>query len=96
MSGVASEMEERKGKEDSAMKARRWSAEERSENFTPRRISSLFRAEAIPGFPVHGAGSRVKGREEGIRLTSERRIPTLLAAALLLIANRGFFKRGET
>jgi len=51
-------------------KIRRWrpgeveSAEEEeepSENFTPRRISSLFRAGAIPGFPVHGAGDGERG-----------------------------------
>jgi len=95
MSGVASEMEERKGKEDSAM-VRGGGA---IRKFHPEKNFLLpFSRRGDPG--ISGSRSRRsraseravgggRGRTSG-ELTSGRGIPTLLAVASLLIANKVF------
>jgi len=85
MSGVASEMEERKGKEDSGVERGGGAIRK----FHPEKNFLPFSRRGDPG--ISGSRSR-RWREArgGGRLTSARGIPTLLAVTLLLIANEGF------
>lgn len=71
------------------MEARR-RRRERSENFAPRRISSLFRAGAIPGLPVHevGSGDAVKLVERESEGNLFLFLPFLLSLSLAQLANR--------